>query len=591
MTGLSSSTTASKDLRPIQILKSEKNVQSIENVIQNEYINPFGLMDDRDKEKLVNLSSGVPINGNNADEILQMFSSGNKLYDCFRNERLNSTEIPFHCAIKQNKYASFSKSLATTLIKSKDGKTKVIEVNRSILSALNSYSLKSGIAVDFQEALEYPLCPIPLSICNADSTRRFTAKSKLKDSLLTGVTNNEDFIHDVILVDTMALINLIIKIPSTYFELAKRFITLIPKSYKQVDIIADNYKDSTNSIKRGERMNRGESEQIQIASLSSKVPSDFRTRILHNCYNKARVIELIFGYIKQEKNQCFQVLKCEAIILSNEDECVKLTSRDKEDQLELQTTQEEADTKLILHAHHYLQSTNQCVTIYSPSGDTDVIVLAIALLKPFNERVYIMDGHGQHKRNFELSSIDVEDTLIQALIGFHALTGNDFVSSFFRKGKKRCFEILEKKAKYQNALALLGNTWELSDEIFNIIQQFVCQIYSSSKREVNAACYEMFYKKYQNHNKVVDMSTLPPCKAVLKLHVLRSLYIAALWKRSIVNKPVLPDMNEFGWNQDGTIMWVEEIYPLSIIDIFFNNDYDDSMVEEAEGESEDDEFL
>ena len=241
-------------------------------------------------------------------------------------------------------------------------------------------------------------------------------------------------------------------------------------------------------------------------------------------------------------------MRCEAIILSTEKECVKLTNIDQTDIIELQTTQEKADTKLILHAYNHLQYTDQFITIYSPSGDTDVIVLAIALLRPFSDRVFIIDSHGQNRRYFIIRNIDIEDTLIQSLIGFHALTGNDFVSSFFRKGKKRCFEVLVKKSKYQNALALLGNTWDLSEEVFDSIQQFICQMYCLSKKDVNEARYDMFYKKYQSHNKIVDMSTLPPCKATLKLHVLRSLYIATIWKRSIVSKPVLPDMREFGWN-------------------------------------------
>ena len=129
MTGLSSSKSATnKDLSPTQILKSERNVQNIEKVIQNEYINSFGLMDHHEKEKLVNLSSGIPINDSDADKILDMFSTETKFYDSFRKERLKSTDTLFHSSIKQNKYVSFSKSSASATIKSNDGKTKVVEV-------------------------------------------------------------------------------------------------------------------------------------------------------------------------------------------------------------------------------------------------------------------------------------------------------------------------------------------------------------------------------------------------------------------------------------------------------------------------------
>ena len=93
-------------------------------MIQNEYINPFGLMDDHEKEKLGNLSSGIPINDSDADKILDMFSTGTKFYDSFRKERLKSTDTLFHGSIKQNKYVSFSKSSASATIKSNDGKKR-----------------------------------------------------------------------------------------------------------------------------------------------------------------------------------------------------------------------------------------------------------------------------------------------------------------------------------------------------------------------------------------------------------------------------------------------------------------------------------
>ena len=79
---------------------------------------------------------------------------------------------------------SFSKISAKYTIKSKDRKTITAEVNRSILSAFNSYSIKSAVARDFRQLLQYPLCPVPLSICNGNVTRRRTNKSKQKEVLL-----------------------------------------------------------------------------------------------------------------------------------------------------------------------------------------------------------------------------------------------------------------------------------------------------------------------------------------------------------------------------------------------------------------------
>ncbi|KAG1656355.1 hypothetical protein GQR58_024005 [Nymphon striatum] len=74
------------------------------------------------------------------------------------------------------------------------------------------------------------------------------------------------------------------------------------------------------------------------------------------------------------------------------------------------------------------------VVIPSPSGDTDILVLAVALLDSY--RVYLDYGKGKLRRGFWLNSISMDDQLKRALIGFHAFTGNDYVSSFLKKGKQ-----------------------------------------------------------------------------------------------------------------------------------------------------------
>ena len=65
-----------KELRPQQILKSEENVQRVQNIIENEYSNPFSFMDECEKRNLFHLSSGVPLQDKITDEILNTFCKG-----------------------------------------------------------------------------------------------------------------------------------------------------------------------------------------------------------------------------------------------------------------------------------------------------------------------------------------------------------------------------------------------------------------------------------------------------------------------------------------------------------------------------------
>ena len=59
MAGLSDPNTIYKSLRPLQILTAERKVSNVTNVIENDYINPFGLQ--IDKENLLNIGSGVSV--------------------------------------------------------------------------------------------------------------------------------------------------------------------------------------------------------------------------------------------------------------------------------------------------------------------------------------------------------------------------------------------------------------------------------------------------------------------------------------------------------------------------------------------------
>lgn len=174
MTGLDDSNTSYKSLRPSQILKSGQNVKKVVEILESEYVNPFAI--DIDKEKLFNLNSGVAVNNEFTDGILGTFKIGKSLAEIFTDERLIMKNIPFHTTLKKNKFVAFSKTSCQIKIAKKDGKTKIAEVNRNILGTLNSYSLKTGRPVDFSKALQYPLTPIPLSICNADQTENSHSK-------------------------------------------------------------------------------------------------------------------------------------------------------------------------------------------------------------------------------------------------------------------------------------------------------------------------------------------------------------------------------------------------------------------------------
>ena len=142
--------------------------------------------------------------------------------------------------------------------------------------------------------------------------------------------------------------------------------------------------------------------------------------------------------------------------------CYRITADSISEVEDLSSNQEEADTKLLLHAKHALnENPEQNIIVRSPSGDVDINILFIAIFQENTDNIWLDYGTGEQRKVLPLSKIVMDNEKKYALIGFHALTGNDYVSSFFRRGKEMCWTLLEKHKKFVTMFSELGNSWSL----------------------------------------------------------------------------------------------------------------------------------
>ena len=130
-----------------------------------------------------------------------------------------------------------------------------------------------------------------------------------------------------------------------------------------------------------------------------------------------------------------------------------------------------------------------------------------------------------------------------------------------------------------------------SNKMFTAIQRFICAIYGSTKKTFNEVRFDLVYRKYQNQNKIVDMSTLPPGERVLFLHVKRVNYIASIWKKANVAKPALPPFTDNGWNKDGCLTWISDIFSQEVEKILFDDEFDNNDYIDDSGEGDDEEDI
>ena len=209
-----------------------------------------------------------------------------------------------------------------------------------------------------------------------------------------------------------------------------------------MDILADTYR--TNSIKDGERNSRGSSQRIIIASSKSRLPHDL-FEFLKKEENRTRVREIISEVLRNNFSKVLAKIEMFNSVYSTRDVTYCITETGVTINEEVPSNQEEADIKVILHCHHPLQE-NPKWCYRSPSGDTNILILAASFSE--NSRTYIDYGNGKLRKGFWLNQINtINENLKKPLIGFHAFTGNDYVSSFFRKGKKTCWKTMKKKTE------------------------------------------------------------------------------------------------------------------------------------------------
>jgi len=143
-----------------------------------------------------------------------------------------------------------------------------------------------------------------------------------------------------------------------------------------------------------------------------------------------------------------------------------------------------------------------------------------------------------------------------ALPSFHAFTGCDYTSSFFRKAKSRPFDLLVKDRRFASAFGQLGSSRSVGAEVGAIIEEYVCAMYGvRNVTDVNEARYHLFRKLYAPTKpdqplekiKSSDPCCLPPCKTVLEQKFRRTTYVARIWRNARLAQPVELGPDGHGW--------------------------------------------
>ena len=579
-------TGSSDDHKSLQLSRMKGTEAAVQKVLDafTQFTSPFNVSSN-DSSALFCLSSGQAAPTNVACDLLGYVSAGEQAAAHFINSRLHLKTVKFHDPIKRHNLMTFKSMAVQKQLSTSQKKTVELKAERNLLGRLLFLSQANEISLP--KLFEYPLGPIPWAIATADGGMVKTNKAQLMhhlESLAPPSDNSTIPLMDAVhIVDGNALLQACTHLPETFEEFAAQAFGCLPKS-NEIHFVTDSYV--AGSIKQCERTRRGQSTAFCIGGPKTKLPRDLKA-FLHNSDNKRQLIKLLLS----EWSKYIGRLQGRTLYFVDEVDCWKLTSDGHTLDCvlirELCSDHEEADTRVILHCHHASRTSEQTTPIIVRSPDTDVLILLLSYASSVTQPLYFDTGCGNKRRLADVNAVAkaLGPDLCAALPAYHAFSGCDYTSAFVRKGKVKPFQILQRHPNFITAFKGLGTAASINTQQLPPLEQFVCAMYGRPLcSDVNKLRYMLFETRYDVNaaNKSfdipngVDLCLLPPCRRSLEVHIMRSNYVAYMWRNAHVPHLQLPTAVGNGWMEavDGfiTVQWTKgELLPEQLVDVLANN--------------------
>eukprot|EP00117_Sycon_ciliatum_P011697 scpid10404/ scgid5699/ len=534
-----------KECQTGRMARDERDVLQVLDTISR-FFNPFLPASQQHCEQLMHLSSGTEATAETSTDLLDAEKRGLAGFHDFVNQRLITDAKAFHDPLKKMNLKSF------TVKKKKNPVNDQAGILRSDRSTFSRIALIAQTRqMDMREVLSYPLGPLPWSLATTSGTLVKTSKAALLPLLTDGIasSNNPDA-GGALIIDAMAHLRSmkVFDLPSTFGEFAAVVLSHLCRllsSYSRIDFVVDTYQEiSIKSLERSARAADGGLRQ-HITSPAQRLPRQF-VKFLAVGANKEELLEFLFKQW-QTVDLMKKIPSHRELVITSGSSCMKIMSGAATTVAlpvtDLACDHEEADTRLLLHAHHAALAGSRTITIKSP--DTDVAVLAVAFSHSIPAPLYFMTGTGVKTRYILMNAISEKlgQAVCDALPGFHAFTGCDTTSAFAGRGKKGAFKLLcnnsPESAAARLAFSTLGAAFTpLATDVIDALEKFVCIMYNTTCSRVNDARYQLFCTRSLQSNQ------LPPCNDALLKHCCRSNYQAGIWKRCLLSHVDAPSPNE-----------------------------------------------
>lgn len=349
-------------------------------------------------------------------------------FQAFRESLETGQEGVFYQPFKKNKMSFFrSKQVAG------NNKERTLKEDCQLFSRL--FISCQNRECDLQEFFRHENQSTPASLSDNGKIHT-TQKSQLAEILQKQVIMPEKQPDaNCIIIDGSAFVNAVSpKSPKTFDAYVQE--DIIPKiesygtKYGRVDVVFDVYKKD--SLKAETRRNRGRSIRRRVTS-NSKTPKNWK-HFLRDSTNKTELFEFLADKICRVGS-----IRSGTVVATRGPLAITNSTNNSLDGVS-PCSQEEADTRLFIHARD--AALNGSKSIIIKANDTDVLIIAVSVLSSLQDlglqQMWIFFGQGLNSRWIPVhdivSAIGPQKTL--GMLFFHAFTGCDVVSAFRGKDKK-----------------------------------------------------------------------------------------------------------------------------------------------------------
>ena len=503
---------------PARTSRDEADIQKIMEIVETNQ-NPFDL--ESVPGGLVNIISGQVASEKVAKDLSCFLEDGRSDNQLFIEQHLaKDTRTKSFWATEKRKCSTTFADMKAPVPKTKSGH---LQMDSEVLFR-RLLSVSSQRDVSMENVLSHELAAVPPALFYDDGRMRKNTKADLAKKIESTVTSESHLPkvpgQTAYIIDGMALLQSLNESGfQTFTDLAerilKRIVSLLsgPENISCVAMVFDRY-DHPNSIKQQERERRGavgDARPTHIISGHTKVPN-YR-RFLTSSGNKAMLSAFVCNYITSTGPG--RLTEIQTIILAGgfeDPEDAKTIRKERVESLvDLKSDQEEADTRIVLHAIHL---TKTCTRVIIKCDDTDVLVLLLyyASCSMFGSAsVLLHKGHIGKERFVPINTVceKLGETLCRCLPACHALAGCDTTSSFFKIGKTTAFTKLQKHLEELRDLSDFGLRANL-EEMLSVARRYALILYGLKKNEKGDQCATLDELRYSIHLVLLENDLLIP---------------------------------------------------------------------------------